>query len=123
MQRHLKGGDDRKAPAAAAQRPEEVGLALGIDAQRVAGGGDDLEGHDLVGRQPVQAAQPADATTEAQAGHVTVCYSFLPQLRACRGAASPEFSALSSGQSRGNSLPALSPLRAVENICLLNLLA
>ena len=43
QQLDVQGGDDRVAAAAAAQRPEEVGVVLGVDGARLAVGGDQLD--------------------------------------------------------------------------------
>jgi len=54
----LDGCDRPEAAAAAAQGPEQVGLAVGVDAQSIAAGGDDLGADDRVAGQTV-AAGPA----------------------------------------------------------------
>jgi hypothetical protein len=68
----LDGGHDAEVPAAAAQCPEQLGLVLGVDADQLAVGGDELEGRDGVGLQPVLAREPAHAATERVAGDADV---------------------------------------------------
>ena len=46
----LERGDDPEVAAAAAQRPEQVGLVVGVDAAELAVGGDELDRGDAVRR-------------------------------------------------------------------------
>ena len=78
MRLELECGDDREAPAAAAQRPEQLGLVIGVDAQALARGEYELERAHVVAGQPIRAAQPAgpaaqreprDADARRQAEH------------------------------------------------------
>ncbi len=64
MQRVLEPGDDAEVPAAAADRPEQVRMMLGIDAQELAVGGHDVGGQERVDRQAVLADQIADTAAE-----------------------------------------------------------
>jgi hypothetical protein len=68
----LHRGDDAEVAAAAAQRPEQRGVVLGVDAAELAVGGDDLDRQDAVGGQAVLAREPADAATEAVADDADV---------------------------------------------------
>ncbi len=60
----LEGGHDPEAASAAAQRPEEVGLGVAVDAQRTAVGGHELDGEDAVRAQAVLAPEEAQPSTE-----------------------------------------------------------
>ena len=51
----LQGGDDRVAAATAAQRPEQVGVVLGVDRARLAVGGDQLDRPHAVAGEAVSA--------------------------------------------------------------------
>ena len=64
----LDRGHDAEVAAAAAQRPEQVGVVLGVRAHEAAVGGDELERGHGVGLQPVLAGQPAHAAAERVAG-------------------------------------------------------
>ena len=64
----LDRGHDAEVAAAAAQRPEQVGVVLGVGAHEAAVGGDDLERGDGVGLQAELARQPADAAAERVPG-------------------------------------------------------
>ena len=68
----LDGGHDAEVPAPAAQRPEQLGLVLGVDSDQLALGGDELERRDGVGLQPVLAREPAHAAAERVAGDADV---------------------------------------------------
>ena len=68
----LDGGHDAEVAAAAAQCPEQLGLVLGVDADQLALGGDELERRDGVGLQPVLAREPPHAATERVAGDADV---------------------------------------------------
>jgi hypothetical protein len=72
VQLHLEGGDDAEAPAAAAQRPEQVAVVVGVDATQLSVSGDELDGGDAVGRQPELAGVPADSPAERVAGDADV---------------------------------------------------
>src|SRR3954452_18924852 len=56
-------GDDGKAPAAAAQRPEQVAV---VDALTLAGGGHDVEARHAVEREPKRAAREPHPAAERQ---------------------------------------------------------
>ena len=71
-QASVQGGDDRVAAAAAAQRPEEVGVVLGVDRARLAVGGDQLDRLHAVAGEAVAAAEPAEAAAEGVAGDADV---------------------------------------------------
>ena len=68
----LERGDDAEVAAAAAQRPEELGLVVAVDAAQLAVGGDELDRGDAVRRQAVLAAVPADAAAERVADDADV---------------------------------------------------
>ena len=68
----VQGGDDRVVAAAAAQRPEEVGLVLGVDGHRLAVGGDQLDRPDAVAGEAVAAPEPAEPAAERVAGDADV---------------------------------------------------
>jgi hypothetical protein len=65
-------GDHAEAAAAAPQRPEQLGVVPVVDPARPAVGGDELDGGDAVGRQPVAAGQPAEPAAQRVAGHADV---------------------------------------------------
>ena len=68
VEAELEAGDDAEVAAAAADRPEQVGV-LGLAGDHDAAvGGDDLDRHERVDRQAVLADEPADAAAEGQAG-------------------------------------------------------
>ncbi len=56
--------DDAEVPVAAAKRPEQVGLTLGIDASRTPVGGDDFDRGDAVRLEPVLPSEPAHSPAE-----------------------------------------------------------
>ena len=62
-----EAGHDAEVAAAAADRPEEVGLVVGVDARAPAVGGHDLGGEQVVDRQAVLAHEIADAAAERDA--------------------------------------------------------
>jgi hypothetical protein len=62
-------GDDAEVAAAAAQRPEELGVGFGIDLDDLAAGQDELERDEVVAGETVLAGEPADPAAERQAGH------------------------------------------------------
>ena len=62
--RKLEPRHDAEVAAAAADRPEQVGLVLGVDAEELAVGGDDLGREQDVDRQAVLAHEVADAAAE-----------------------------------------------------------
>ena len=70
--RELERGHDPEVPAAAAQRPEQLGLVLGVGAHEVAVGGDELDRGHRVGLQAVLAGQPADPAAERVADDADV---------------------------------------------------
>jgi hypothetical protein len=55
----VEARDDADVPAAAADRPEQLGLAVGVDLEHAAVGGDDLGAEEVVDREPVLADQVA----------------------------------------------------------------
>ena len=59
-------GDDAEVAAAAADRPEEVGVLVGAGGDDLARGRDDLGRHQVVDRQPVLAHHEADAAAGRQ---------------------------------------------------------
>ncbi len=68
----LDRGHDAEVAAAAAQRPEQIGLVLGIDADQLAIGGHELERRDGVRLQPVLAREPSHAAAQRVAGDADV---------------------------------------------------
>ena len=64
VEAELHRGDDAEVPAAAAERPEEVGLLVGRGPDEAPVGGDELDRRHAVGRQAVLAAEPAQAAAE-----------------------------------------------------------
>ena len=62
-------GDDAEVPAAAAQRPEQVGVVVGAGGDEGAVGEHDIGREQVVDREPEAAGQVADAAAERQAGH------------------------------------------------------
>jgi hypothetical protein len=68
---HLQRGHHADA-AAAPDRPEQVGLAVGVRPYEMAVGGHDLGRGHAVGGEPVTAGQPADPAAEGVAGHAHV---------------------------------------------------
>ena len=67
VQAVLERGDHADVGAAAAHRPEEVGMLGGAGRAQLPVGGDDVDGHHVVARQPVLAVEPADAAAKGQA--------------------------------------------------------
>jgi hypothetical protein len=68
----LDRGDRGERAAAAAQRPEEVGLGAAVGADEAPVGGDDLDCQHALGGQAVAARQPADAAAERETDHADV---------------------------------------------------
>ena len=68
VESELEAGDDAEVAAAAAERPEEVGVLGGAGAHHLAGRGHDLGGLEVVDRHAVLAAEPAEAAAERQSG-------------------------------------------------------
>ena len=64
----LEGCRDPEVAPSAPERPEQVGLDVGVDDPHLAVGGDDLDLGDVVDRQPVHAHEPAEAPTQGQPG-------------------------------------------------------
>ena len=67
VQPELEARRDAEVAAAPADRPEQVGVVVGIDAQQLAVGGHDLGGEQVVDRQAVLADEEADAAAERDA--------------------------------------------------------
>ena len=74
VQREPERADDAEVPAAAPQRPEQVGVIVCRRPDDVALRGDDLGLHEVVDRQPVLAHQPADAAAQADAADAGVAH-------------------------------------------------
>jgi len=72
VERELESGDRPEVAPAAADRPEQVGLVLGVRPHQPALGGDDVRGEDAVRREPVLAQHPAQAAAERVADHADV---------------------------------------------------
>ena len=64
MEREPEPGRDAEVAAAAADRPEQVGLVLGVHAVELAVGGHDLGGQQAVDREAVLADEVPDAAAE-----------------------------------------------------------
>ena len=64
VEAELERGHDAEVAAAAAERPEELGLVVGVHAAERAVGGDELDRGDAVREQPVLAAVPAEPASE-----------------------------------------------------------
>ena len=84
----LDRGDDPEIGLAAAHRPEQVGVAVRGDAAQPAVGGDQLDGVDVVGGEPVLAGQQGDTAAgcvadrpDAGRGPVQRCEATLRRLR------------------------------------------
>ena len=69
VQGEFEGGDDAEIAATPADRPEQVGIVVGIDMQAGAVGGDEVGREQVVDGHAVQAAEPAEAAAQGQAGH------------------------------------------------------
>ena len=72
MQGELEPGDDTEIAAAAAQRPEQVGVVLPARVQQAAVGCDHVRREQVVDAEAVARAQPADAARQRQAGDAGV---------------------------------------------------
>ncbi len=69
VQAELERGDDAEVAAAAAQRPEKVGVLVGGRTHDLAAGGHQLGGVQVVAAEAVLASQPPDAAAERESGH------------------------------------------------------
>ena len=74
VQREPERADDAEVPAAAPQRPEQVGVIVGRCPNDVALGGDHLGLHEVVDGEPVLAHEPADAAAQAEATDAGVAH-------------------------------------------------
>src|SRR3954447_2049234 len=72
VQDELDRGHDAEAAAAAAQRPEQLGLVVAVAAHEAAVGGDELDRDDAVRREAVPAREPAQAAAERVADDADV---------------------------------------------------
>ena len=72
VERELEAGHGAEAPTAAAQRPEQLGLALAVDHPHAPVGRDDLDRQHAVGGQAVAAPEPAQPAAERVADHADV---------------------------------------------------
>ena len=68
VQPELEAGHDAEVAAAAANRPEQVGMLGLAGGQQAAVRGDDVDRHEGIDGHPVLAHEPADAATQGQAG-------------------------------------------------------
>ena len=68
MQAELELGHDAEVAAASAQAPEEVGVLGLARLDELAVGGHQVDGQQLVDREPVLAHDPADAAAEREPG-------------------------------------------------------
>lgn len=66
MQPQLQPGDDAEVAPTAANRPEQIGIPLGVGAQDLAARRHDLRREQVVDRHPMLADQVADAAPERQ---------------------------------------------------------
>jgi hypothetical protein len=66
VQRVLERGRDAEVPAAAAQAPEELGLAVGGRAHPLAAGGDEVDGAQVVDGKAMAAHEVAEAAAERE---------------------------------------------------------
>src|SRR5207247_4288540 len=72
VEAELDRGDDPEVAPAAAQRPEQVGLVLRIDAAEDAVRSDELDRRDAVRREPVLPREPAHPAAERVADDADV---------------------------------------------------
>ena len=72
LEPELEGRRDPEVPAGAAQAPEELGLVGLGRAHEPAIGGDELDGGQVVDREPEAALEAADSPTEGQPGDAGV---------------------------------------------------
>jgi len=63
----LESCDDAKVPTPAAHAPEEVGMFGGARRPELAIRRDDVDGEEVIGRQAVLTAEPADPATQGEA--------------------------------------------------------
>jgi hypothetical protein len=68
----LELGDDPEVAATAAQPPEQLGMLLGCDVEKLAFSGDQRIGDDVVAGQPAAPGQPPHTATEGQAADAGV---------------------------------------------------
>ena len=66
LESELESRRDAEVAAAPADRPEEVGVRLGVHAEDLAVGGDDLGGEEVVDREAVLAHEISDASAERE---------------------------------------------------------
>jgi hypothetical protein len=94
VQLELERGDDPEVPAAAAKRPEELGVVLVVDCPEPAVRGHQLDRGDAVRGEPELARVPADAAAERVARDADVrrgaCSAARPRSDAC-GTSAPHF--------------------------------
>ena len=64
-----EAGDDAEVAAAAAQRPEQLGVLARADLDHLAARQHELKGDEVVAGEAVLAGEPADPAAERQAGH------------------------------------------------------
>ena len=74
MQPEPERGDDAEVPAAASQRPEQVGVIVGRRPDDLTVGGDHLGFHEVVDGESVLAHEPADAAAEGEAADAGVAH-------------------------------------------------
>ncbi len=74
VQREPERADDAEVPAAASQRPEEVGVVVGRRPHDVARRGDHLGLDEVVDGEPVLAHEPPDAAAQAEAADAGVAH-------------------------------------------------
>ena len=72
LEPELEGRRDPEVPAGAAEAPEELRLVRLGRAYEPAVGGDELDGSEVVDREPEVALEPADSPTEGQPGDAGV---------------------------------------------------
>ena len=74
VQREPERADDAEVPAAASQRPEQVGVVVGRRPHDVACRGDHLGLDEVVDGEPVLAHEPPDAAAQAEASDAGVAH-------------------------------------------------
>src|SRR5271156_4809538 len=71
MKLELERGDDSEIAAAAAQRPEQVGVLRFTRAQELALSRDHVGGYEVVDRQPELAGRPAKTAAQGKSGNAS----------------------------------------------------
>ena len=77
--------DDAEVATAAADRPEQVGVRIGVDREHLAGRGDELDLAQRVDREALHAHEPPDAAAEREPAHADVAGVARADAEAVRG--------------------------------------